>query len=101
MVGKNFLAAPKIVSTVRITIALNQAEHLEKVIKKMGAFTCKGCEKRYVGCHSHCEKYIREKAAHEERKAAEDKEKAISVGLYQQRAAAVYKAMRRKYNKGR
>jgi hypothetical protein len=23
----------------------------------MGNFTCKGCEKRHVGCHSTCEKY--------------------------------------------
>ena len=34
-------------------------------------FSCKGCDERYVGCHSTCEKYIQEKIAHNAAKEAE------------------------------
>ena len=54
------------------------------------------CPKRYSGCHARCPDYLREKAEHEEKKAAADKRKAIRGGLYEQRAAAVHKAYKRK-----
>lgn len=28
--------------------------------------SCLNCKERYVGCHSTCEKYLNEKAAHDE-----------------------------------
>lgn len=36
-------------------------------------FTCNGCTSRHPGCHGKCEKYIREKAEWERRKAEETK----------------------------
>lgn len=35
----------------------------------MSGFTCKDCPDREVGCHSRCEKYLREKKENEIRKA--------------------------------
>ena len=40
-------------------------------------FSCKGCERRYIGCHDACEKYKAEKAAHE----AQKETKRIKDGL--------------------
>lgn len=47
----------------------------------MSDFSCKGCGSRHSGCHAKCEKYIAEKAAHEEKRAAERKAKNIEMGL--------------------
>ena len=33
-----------------------------------GSFTCKDCKDRYVGCHSKCENYKKQKELHEKRK---------------------------------
>ena len=62
-------------------------------------FTCKDCGNRHPGCHSQCEKYQKEKAAYEERKAANVKHNAIQGGLDAQRNEAVRKALRRRVNK--
>lgn len=35
----------------------------------MGNFSCKGCPDRECGCHSWCDKYLREKKEHEESRA--------------------------------
>lgn len=45
-------------------------------------FTCKGCPDRYPGCHDHCDKYKREKAEYEKRKAEleADREARIYTG---------------------
>lgn len=44
-------------------------------------FSCKGCPDRHPGCHAKCEKYNREKAAHEAEKAEAAKKAAIQNGL--------------------
>ena len=61
-------------------------------------FTCKGCQLRHPSCHSECEKYQREKQAHEERKAAERKIIEIEQGLYAQTERKIRAAIRRKKN---
>lgn len=45
--------------------------------------TCKTCTKRYSGCHSECEIYERDKAAHDARQANIRKQKA-SYNLYRE-----------------
>ena len=62
-------------------------------------FTCKDCGNRQPGCHSKCEKYQKEKAAYEERKAADVKHNAIQGGLTAQKNDAVRKALRHRVNK--
>lgn len=62
----------------------------------MAIYSCMGCEKRHPGCHAECETYKREKAAHDEQKAAEDRRRAVSMGITEQRTAAVAKAMRKR-----
>lgn len=59
---------------------------------------CKGCvkPKRHPGCHDHCPEYEEEKRIHEKRKAADNKRRSINLGLYEQRTAAVTKALRNK-----
>ena len=37
--------------------------------------TCKGCQKRYPGCHSKCETYLEWKKEHDELKRTEKKNK--------------------------
>jgi hypothetical protein len=44
----------------------------------LNMFSCgPDCEKRKPGCHSHCEKYKRERAEYDKRKAAEDKKREL------------------------
>ena len=43
----------------------------------MGTFTCKNCPDRKVGCHSVCEKHIKEQAEHARIKAIADRNKSI------------------------
>lgn len=41
-------------------------------------FTCgPNCENRKPGCHDHCEKYQRERAAYDKRKAELDKDREV------------------------
>ena len=46
---------------------------------------CQGCNQRQVGCHSHCEAYLKTKAAHEEskrsRKAQTQAERMITARM--------------------
>lgn len=61
----------------------------------MGFFECcNGCDSRFPGCHSQCEKYKAGKAKYDERKAIDRKERDTRQGLRDQRTAAVGKAMR-------
>ena len=59
---------------------------------------CHHCpkDKRYPGCQDHCPDGIADKKKYEEMKAARDKQRAISNGIYAQRSASVHKAMKRK-----
>ena len=66
----------------------------------MTTFSCKGCEKRYPGCHGKCETYIAEKAIHDENKAAADKKRAVEYGLDSQFGRSIYRA-RKIRRKGR
>lgn len=50
----------------------------------MAEFTCKGCERRFPGCHGSCDKYQAEKAAHEARKKEEQNQKRLDE--YQSKA---------------
>lgn len=58
-------------------------------------YACKGCTDRQVGCHITCEKYIEQKALHEQEKAERDKQKAergdISRYTYEQVMKAVFR----------
>lgn len=62
---------------------------------------CKDCvaPKRHTACWDHCQEYIQEKAAYEEKKAAEYKRKQIEDGLDSQAIKGVYRA--RKIREGR
>lgn len=59
-------------------------------------FSCKGCDKRYPGCHSQCETYKREKLAYDALKAKEDRKKEIRQGISKQKYDAQIKAMKGK-----
>ena len=59
-------------------------------------YSCKDCQQRYPGCHGKCETYKREKAAHEEERAALNREREIQHGLYMQRSTAVIRATKRR-----
>lgn len=59
---------------------------------------CYGCQapKRHPGCHDHCPEYQQEKQDYEKRKAELDRKKAISGGVYAERAEKVHSFSRRK-----
>lgn len=61
-------------------------------------FNCKQ-PKRHPGCHDRCPEYTTDLAKFRERKAVEDRKKAINSGLDAQAIAGVYQA--RKRRKGR
>jgi hypothetical protein len=65
----------------------------------MTIYSCKGCEKRYIGCHSVCEDYLAQKAAHDAMREAERKRKEISFGITAQRSASVCKATKNSRNR--
>lgn len=62
----------------------------------MAIWCCKGCvaPKRYPGCHGSCPDYLAEKAEHERLRAIHDRERDISVAIYQNRGEKVNKAMK-------
>ena len=66
----------------------------------MANFTCKGCGNRYPGCHSHCEKYIAEKQAYEERMEVLRKEREIRNGLYNEMYNTMNKTRKRRGRQG-
>ena len=43
-------------------------------------FNCKDCERRYPGCHDHCEQYQAAKAINEQRKYEENLQR--QAGMY-------------------
>ena len=45
-------------------------------------FRCKGCTKRYPGCHDHCEQYQEDKAVNDRRKHDEYVKNQASMYLY-------------------
>ena len=63
----------------------------------MAVSCCYGCvaPKRYPGCHDHCPERTEEKALADEKKAIENKNKAISVGITAQKMAGIYRANRK------
>lgn len=64
----------------------------------MGQFSCHGCQRPEKGptCHGTCLVYAEEKAAHEERRLAQQRVKCIQCGLNEQTARGVRQANRRR-----
>lgn len=58
-------------------------------------FSCKGCSNRKPGCHGKCDKYKREKEAHEERKRQEQ----IQRGLDAAEGKRLYRVNQLRTNK--
>ena len=48
----------------------------------MSKFSCKDCTERYIGCHSKCEKYIKEKEQHVAKMQAENQHKTKVINEY-------------------
>lgn len=63
---------------------------------------CRYCvsPKRYPGCHGCCTEYLEEKAVYDELKAADDKRRAVSNGIYYQRSEKAYKALKNHRQRG-
>lgn len=57
-------------------------------------YCCKGCEKRFPGCHATCEGYLAQKAEHDKRKAEVDKERRINQAICGDRAKKVHNALK-------
>ena len=57
---------------------------------------CRYCvaPKRHPGCHGTCPEYIAERVAYDQLKAIDDERIRVRHGCYQQRDAAVRKAMK-------
>lgn len=66
----------------------------------MANFTCKGCGNRYPGCHAHCEKYIAEKKAYDEKMAEYRKKHALKTSLDSQMYDTIGRALKRQKKKG-
>lgn len=64
----------------------------------MAIFSCKGCvpPQRYPGCHSHCSRYLEEKAKYDALKEEDRKKRDVSGLIYDQRSDRVYKALKRR-----
>ena len=59
-------------------------------------FTCKDCGDRYPSCHGKCEKYIREKAEHDERKAVEYQRRKVQNDIQNQRSVTIDRTCRKR-----
>lgn len=59
-------------------------------------FSCHGCQKRSMGCHSSCEIYKEERARYDARKAEIDKKRSVDHAIYMQKAGGVARANRGK-----
>jgi len=59
---------------------------------------CRPCKapKRYPGCHDHCEEYLKEKEAHNQRLAELAQDRGVSAAIYTDRGRKVEKAMRKR-----
>lgn len=60
---------------------------------------CKGCKKRYAGCHSECAEYLAEKIMEQPEKEEYEKQKQKAVAIsgdyrYRMRAANHHKMMK-------
>ena len=67
----------------------------------MGFFKeCKGCDSRFPGCHSQCEKYLKEKAEYDALMKAEQKKKDVGMALWIDRSDKVSRAKSRRYSRG-
>lgn len=62
----------------------------------MTIYSCKGCEKRYPGCHGKCEAYIAEKEKHDALKAAYNKKMAVENGITGQLIKSTCKSIKRR-----
>ena len=60
-------------------------------------FTCKDCGNRYPGCHDKCEKYQKEKAEHEARKAVEYQQRKLHHDIESQRSSNINKMGKRSW----
>lgn len=58
-------------------------------------FSCKGCEKRYPGCHAVCETYKQEKAELDASKEEMRKMLAVNRGINGQRFDCYHKVMKK------
>lgn len=58
---------------------------------------CHNCTKRTATCHSRCKEYKEEAMRNAERRDAENKERAVSIGIYEhvRRTAERYKRHKR------
>lgn len=62
---------------------------------------CNGCDKRFLGCHGHCEKHKDEKAKDDALKAVERKEQDGIRMVMEMRSKAVERANKQKINRGK
>jgi len=70
--------------------------------KPVPQLTCKGCTKRYLGCHSHCEEYLAWQEYHLAEKAKEREENNAYRSSYNSpwgRGSTVEKINRKKKGK--
>ena len=63
-------------------------------------YSCKGCEKRYPGCHGKCEAYLADKAKHDALKAEYDRKKAIENIIVGQVIECTRRSMKRRRKGG-
>ena len=55
---------------------------------------CRDCNERHIGCHSTCNRYIKEKYIHEREKFERGFERRIVGGIYEQRSIAINKILK-------
>lgn len=64
-------------------------------------YCCKSCDKRFPGCHGHCETYKDEKSKEDSLKAVErNRNDGIRI-VAEMRAEGVERANKRKFNRGK
>ena len=72
------------------------------LMRERANFPCKGCEERYVGCHSTCERYLIIRAEYDKVAAQIDEIKKNTADIENFKVSAVMKMnerMRRKRRK--
>ena len=60
---------------------------------------CHNCTKRTASCHSSCKEYKEEATRNAERRDAENKERAVSIGIYEHERRTAERYKRHKRNK--
>lgn len=63
-------------------------------------YSCKGCEKRYPGCHGKCEAYLADKAKHDALKAEYDRKMAIENRIVSQIIDCTHRSMKKRRKGG-